>query len=91
MSSYCSSLTLSSFEAKGRAIEITMALPWRYRSGAPVVVPAQFRCINDDTLSVSGDRGLVVALKLVVSAPFRFVSDNPLGVGRVVAAIAALT
>ena len=54
-----------------------MALPTR----APAVVSAHFRCISDDPLSVGGDRGCVVAQKLVVSAPFRAVSDDPLGVG----------
>ena len=62
---------------EGKAIETIVALPWRYRGCTPVVVSAQFRCISDDPLGVSG---LVVALKLV-SAPFRFVSDDPLGVG----------
>ena len=56
------------------------ALPWRHRGGAPDVVPAQFRCISDDPLGVSGVRGLVVALILVVSAPIRFVSDDTFGV-----------
>ena len=31
-------------------------------------------------LGVSAVRGLAVVLKLVVSAPFQFVSDDPLGV-----------
>ena len=52
-----------------------MALPWRYRGGAPVVVLAQFRCISDDPLGVSGVRA-----KTKVSAPIRFVSDDPLSV-----------
>ena len=45
------------------------------------MVSGKFRCISDDPLRVGGDRGRVVALKLVVSAPFRFVSDDPLGAG----------
>ena len=45
-----------------------------------MVVSAKFRCISDDPLGVSGVRGLVVALNLVLAAPVRFVSDDPLGV-----------
>ena len=41
-------------EAEGRAIETTVALPWRYRSGAPVVVSAQFRCVGGAKTSSSG-------------------------------------
>ena len=87
VSSYFFSLSLISFRAEGRAIETTgalperywsatLALPWRYHSGAPVVVSAQFRYISDDPLSVTGVHGLVAARKLVASAPFRFVSDD---------------
>ena len=60
-----------------------MALPWRYSTGAPAVVSAQFRCITGDPDGDSGVRGLVATLKLVVSAPFRLVSDDPLGVSVV--------
>ena len=74
-------LHLSNFKVEVRAIETTMALPWRYHGGAPVVVSAQPRCMSDDPLRDRGVRGLVVALKLVASAPFRFVSDDPLDVG----------
>ena len=44
------------------------------------MVSAQFRCISDNPLGVSGVHGLVLAKKLIVSALLRFVSDDPLGV-----------
>ena len=55
-----------------------MALPWR----APAVDSEQFRCISDDPFGVGGDRGRVVAQKLVVSPPIRFVTLSVLAGGR---------
>ena len=79
------------FKAERRANETTGALPGRYRPlltryqlALPLWFRHHFQCISDDDpLGVGGDRGRVVAQKLVVSAPFRVVSDDPLGVGGV--------
>ena len=51
-----------------------MALPARYWLALPLWFRHNFNAevISDNPLGVGGDRGLVVALKLVVSAPFRF-------------------
>ena len=51
------------FLSGGESNRDFMALPWRYRGGSPVVVSVHIRCISDDPLGVSGDRGLDVAQK----------------------------
>ena len=63
-----------------------MALPARYRGATMARSRGGFgtRSMHKsvDPLGVGGDRGRVIAQKLKVSAPFRFASDDPLGVGR---------
>ena len=45
--------------------------------------PSQWTVTTLGVCGFAGVRKVVVALKLLVLAPFRFVRDNPLGVGGV--------